>query len=200
LGTGGETFVLDMGEPVKIVDLARDLIRLSGLKEGTDIDIKFTGLIEGEKMHEELFYVHEHAIRSKHEKIFVCLNGHTAMNNIEGDEAAADVLIGKKTKEAARATERQREAFMLDIDLLLSAARAADAESTNILLKKIIPEYSNPALEKQNGGIMRRLAAPDDSMLPGVGVEKEKDIIITFTHGHSSADMPDRLPTAKPQK
>ena len=52
-----------MGKPVKIVDLARDLIRLSGLREGIDIDIVFTGLKEGEKLHEELFYANEVAER-----------------------------------------------------------------------------------------------------------------------------------------
>ena len=65
LGLRNETFVLDMGQPVKIVELARDLIRLSGLEEGTDIDITFTGLTEGEKMHEELFYDHELAVLSE---------------------------------------------------------------------------------------------------------------------------------------
>ncbi|NTU65685.1 MAG: polysaccharide biosynthesis protein, partial [Chloroflexi bacterium] len=55
LGQGGEVFMLDMGEPVKIVDLAQDLIELSGLEVGHDIEIAFTGIRPGEKLHEELF-------------------------------------------------------------------------------------------------------------------------------------------------
>jgi FlaA1/EpsC-like NDP-sugar epimerase len=71
MGRGGEIFVLDMGEPVKIVDLARDLIRLSGLKPGEDVEIQFTGIRPGEKLFEELATDEEHADKTKHPKIFV---------------------------------------------------------------------------------------------------------------------------------
>ena len=68
--SGGEVFVLDMGEPVKIVDMAVDLIRLSGLKPHQDIQIKFTGLRPGEKLFEELLTAAEGTTATKHTKIF----------------------------------------------------------------------------------------------------------------------------------
>lgn len=71
IGKGGEIFVLDMGEPVKIVDLARDLIRLSGLEPDRDIEIQFTGVRPGEKLFEELAVDEEHVDRTKHPKIYV---------------------------------------------------------------------------------------------------------------------------------
>jgi FlaA1/EpsC-like NDP-sugar epimerase len=71
MAKGGEIFVLDMGEPVKIVDLARDLIRLSGLEPDVDIKIEFTDLRPGEKLYEELLTAEEGLTATKHEKIFV---------------------------------------------------------------------------------------------------------------------------------
>ena len=68
MGKGGELFVLDMGEPVKIVDLARDMIRLSGFSEA-DIEIKFTGLRKGEKLFEELLATNEHTRATGHPKV-----------------------------------------------------------------------------------------------------------------------------------
>jgi FlaA1/EpsC-like NDP-sugar epimerase len=71
LGQGGEVFMLDMGEPVKIVNLARDVIELSGLEVGRDIEIVFTGMRPGEKLSEELFTPGETYRRTEHQKIFV---------------------------------------------------------------------------------------------------------------------------------
>lgn len=96
---GGEIFVLDMGEPVKIVDLAKNLIRLSGLKEGRDIEIVFTGLRPGEKLYEELLMEEEGLATTCSEKIFVAKPGdipyHILMEKIErlgeGVASGADV-------------------------------------------------------------------------------------------------------------
>ena len=71
IGKGGEIFVLDMGEPVKIVDLATDMIRLMGLRLGEDIDITYTGLRPGEKIHEALVSQEEAMEDTLHEKIML---------------------------------------------------------------------------------------------------------------------------------
>ena len=70
MGRGGEIFILDMGEPVKIVDLARNLIGLSGLSRD-DIEIRFTGMRPGEKLYEELALKDESAKKTRHPKIFI---------------------------------------------------------------------------------------------------------------------------------
>jgi FlaA1/EpsC-like NDP-sugar epimerase len=69
LGEHGEVFALDMGEPVKVLDLAADMIRLSGLEVGTDIEIKFSGMRPGEKLYEEVFFSAAHALPTEHPKI-----------------------------------------------------------------------------------------------------------------------------------
>ncbi|MRS05363.1 polysaccharide biosynthesis protein, partial [bacterium] len=71
LAEGGEIFVLDMGDPVKIDDLARDLIRISGYKPDVDIEILYTGIRPGEKLYEELFTDREGMASTRHERIFI---------------------------------------------------------------------------------------------------------------------------------
>ena len=71
MGKGGEIFILDMGEQIKILDLAKNLITLSGLKPGIDIEIEFTGLRPGEKMYEEILLDRERDKATKHDKIYI---------------------------------------------------------------------------------------------------------------------------------
>jgi len=93
LGQGGEVFLLDMGEPIRIVDLARDLIELSGLQEGRDIDIVFTGLRPGEKLFEELFVEGEEYVPTHHEKIFISRNGSQDSHYpVDLDKAVAELI------------------------------------------------------------------------------------------------------------
>ncbi|NLK93544.1 MAG: polysaccharide biosynthesis protein, partial [Bacteroidales bacterium] len=83
MAQGGEIFVLDMGEPVKILDLAADLIRLHGFEPDKDIKIEITGIRPGEKLFEELFNANERVTTTYHERIFVSENGHQSINVLE---------------------------------------------------------------------------------------------------------------------
>jgi FlaA1/EpsC-like NDP-sugar epimerase len=71
MAQGGEIFVLDMGDPVKILDLAQDLIRLHGFEPDKDIKIRFTGIRPGEKLYEELFSAREQMAATKHDRIYI---------------------------------------------------------------------------------------------------------------------------------
>jgi FlaA1/EpsC-like NDP-sugar epimerase len=112
LGERGEVFVLDMGEPVKVMDLAADLIRLSGLEVGRDIEISFTGMRPGEKLYEELFFSSANATATSHPKILRARESTTVLPT-----AAIDVLIA-----AAAGNLPQRE--------------------IRRLLRAVVPEYS----------------------------------------------------------
>ena len=87
LGLGGEIFVLEMGQPVRILALAEDLIRLSGLEPGRDIEIVFSGLHQGEKMGESLFTETERAERTRHPQI---LSARTSKHDVVPSKALLD--------------------------------------------------------------------------------------------------------------
>jgi FlaA1/EpsC-like NDP-sugar epimerase len=112
LGEGGEIFILDMGTPIKIADMAKDLIRRSGFKPGVDIEIKFIGLRPGEKLHEELITEGEGIVRTPHEKIFVLRGNHCDQRWLNRS-----------------------------IEELIRLAWEQDAPGIKLKLKEIIPEY-----------------------------------------------------------
>lgn len=84
LGEGNDIFIFDMGKPVKIIDLARKMISLSGLREGIDIKIKYSGLRPGEKLYEELLYQKEATIPTDNAKIFRAKTIRYDYNNVRG--------------------------------------------------------------------------------------------------------------------
>ena len=84
IGKAGDVLVLDMGEPVKIVELAEELIRIHGMEPYKDVDIEFIGLRPGEKLFEEILTAEEGAVASKHERIFIARNSEKySMEEIE---------------------------------------------------------------------------------------------------------------------
>jgi FlaA1/EpsC-like NDP-sugar epimerase len=113
MGKGGEIFILEMGEPVRIDDMARDLIRFSGFEPDVDIKIVYTGLRPGEKLYEELMTDQEEVASTNHKKIRV-LNSHT------GDIS----LLASRLQELKMAAENRNE------------------EEIRKVLKQIVPEYN----------------------------------------------------------
>ena len=93
MGEWGEVFILDMGEPVKIIDLARDLIRLSGLVPGKDIQVQFSGIRPGEKLYEEILTSEEGTNATRHERIFVSKANDIDPNHFWEDLSALGKLI-----------------------------------------------------------------------------------------------------------
>jgi FlaA1/EpsC-like NDP-sugar epimerase len=93
LGSGGEIYVLDMGEPVKITYLAEQLIRLSGKEPGRDIQIVYTGLRPGEKLFEELFHELEPYEQTKHEKIFLAHPRQADWENLSSHLRTAELAV-----------------------------------------------------------------------------------------------------------
>lgn len=113
MGNGGEIYMLHMGEPVRIVDLARDMVTLSGLRPGVDIEIVFSGKRPGEKLFEELANEGEDVERTRHPKIGTWK--HRAEN---------------------------RELVLSGIERLIALADAGDSADIQSELKRIVPEYN----------------------------------------------------------
>jgi FlaA1/EpsC-like NDP-sugar epimerase len=122
MGEGGEVFILKMGTPVKIVDMARDLIRLSGKDPDIDIEIIYTGLREGEKLYEELITEGEDILPTRHEKIMVLRpNGHAnGLNYPQG----------------------RRQKLDEDIEELVKYSLSHNAGAIKKKLQEIVPEYT----------------------------------------------------------
>jgi FlaA1/EpsC-like NDP-sugar epimerase len=112
MGQGGEIYILDMGEPVKIVDLARDLITLSGLRPDDDIEIRFSGVRPGEKLREEISTDSEHADKTRHPKIYI-----------------------------GRIKPHEWDTVVLGVDTVMSMAHGSDTELLRAALGEIVPEY-----------------------------------------------------------
>ncbi len=119
LGKGGEIFVLDMGEPVRIVDLARDLVELSGLRPDIDVAIEFTGMRPGEKLFEELLHDHEAFDRTPHPKIVV-----------------------------GRFRPRPAEAVYKDLATLRAVTQGGDETAIRRVMSHMVPEASLSGLPK----------------------------------------------------
>lgn len=125
MGGGGEIFVLDMGEPVKVVDLARDLIRLSGLEPDQDIEIKFTGMRPGEKLFEEIAVDEEHVEKTKHPKIYVGRFRPQALGEVErGLVELHRLSSGLDTASIKRAFKRLVPEYAAKIDDVVTCSPA----------------------------------------------------------------------------
>jgi FlaA1/EpsC-like NDP-sugar epimerase len=107
LGRGGEVFLLDMGDPIRVVDIASDLIRLSGLTVGTDIEIRFTGIRAGEKLYEELFFSAENVLPTDHPKVLRARNGILAEGVIRRIDALVAAAESERSDDELKAVLRQ---------------------------------------------------------------------------------------------
>lgn len=127
MGEGGEVFVLDMGVPIRIADMARDLIRLSGFDPDRDIEIKFIGLRAGEKLYEELITEGEGIEKTGHEKILVL------RSNDQAESSKLKAESGGQAKGSRWLDQKIAE--------LVELANSHDAKGIKKKLKEIVPEY-----------------------------------------------------------
>ena len=131
IGNGGEIFILKMGTPIRIADMARDLIRLSGFEPDTEIEIKEIGLRPGEKLYEELITDGEGICETEHEEIMVL---------------KADPQITQITRIKGNGAEHREELTLKKmrkhIKRLVRLAEACDGEGIGEELRRIVPEYS----------------------------------------------------------
>ncbi len=139
-GSGGEVFVLDMGKPVKILDLANDLIKFSGLTPGVDIKIEFTGLRPGEKLFEELLTEAEGLSRTASEKIFV-----GKASPPDGPEVAAALQRFKGYVEALDETGIRKELN----SLCMGTLTLTDTTNTQVVSSTELPNVAVVAAKKQ---------------------------------------------------
>ncbi|NPD31118.1 polysaccharide biosynthesis protein [Eggerthellaceae bacterium zg-1084] len=100
MASGGEIFILDMGDPVKIVDLARSLITLSGLRVDQDIRIEFTGLRPGEKMYEELLMTEENTVPTKLAGIKISTGREVSYAEVDGKLSRLEAVLAGSDEEA----------------------------------------------------------------------------------------------------
>jgi FlaA1/EpsC-like NDP-sugar epimerase len=98
-GMGGETFVLDMGEPMNIFELAKDMMLLAGLNPGRDLPIQFIGLKEGEKIEEELWADWERPVRSEADRIFKITERNPTARGILGRVRKLEALLSRDDRE-----------------------------------------------------------------------------------------------------
>jgi FlaA1/EpsC-like NDP-sugar epimerase len=147
MGEGGEIFILDMGTPIKIVDLAKDLIRLSGFEPGRDIEIQFTGLRPGEKLYEELITEGEGIVKTPHEKIFV-LRG----NSIQRDDLLSKIsdLCHLAGKEGAPKIKEKLKEIVPDYQMSLENSHLSPGKT--LASRTETPRVLPPAKSKGDKG------------------------------------------------
>jgi FlaA1/EpsC-like NDP-sugar epimerase len=122
MGQGGEIFVLDMGEPVRILDLAHDMIRLSGLRVGDDVEVKIVGLRPGEKLYEELYDASETHQQTTHPKIMVAASAQRHLLEVIHDIGHLESLVDEPNEVLKAAL---REVIPMHDSLEVPTVRAA---------------------------------------------------------------------------